>query len=93
MKIEKKADRKKVKMDVEVEVESENSLLVVSKSSKKTNCIFRILALVALLAFSGLGTGFSLLCYDKFRIKEIGKQKVFFKSTKLCFKPEVFYML
>ena len=70
-------------MDVEVEVESENSLLVVSKSSKKTNCIFRILALVALLAFSGLGIGFSLLCYDKFSNKGIGMYvKVFLNAIQ-----------
>ena len=49
------------------------NVFIASRSSKKTNCIFRTLALLALIAFSALGTGFSLLCYDKFSNKGIGK--------------------
>ena len=76
-----------------MDVESENSL-VASRSCKKAKCCSIFQIITSTLLITALGTGFSLLCYDKFRIKEIGKQKVFFfKSSKLCFKPEVFYML
>merc|ERR1712086_46675 len=57
-----------------MDVESEDSL-VASRSCKNTKCC-RCFGMIMILLITALGTGFSLLCYDKFSNIEIAMKEV-----------------